>query len=355
MSEKIAKYKIMKIVLNITIVSIIILNILWPSKILADDNLGEWNVKHVTGKFLYSNPPKPDVVFNFKSRVINGTLENLTITQIGPYIAKVQSSSSGIFELELPRNYPFSNMISGPNSAAFINVNGRLIDLQQYSFVATDCFYAYSIPFSGTSIISLSIPAYPESMPFQASKVPYHCMKETIYNPSTMPLSSPLKQIQSGISPEDVICGDDMALVLENNGNSSACVFPESAAKLVLLGWARNPLSDFLTSNNLSSNMTDNQKDKAFYDIMNLPRLKEWSSTGWTFVQVAGLYQNPERNIHRTYAELYLSPKLGNPKVYCEYGWYAWLTVNTQTLQVENGTYPEPDSCTKQFQMIRTP
>lgn len=355
MNQKIFHYNLVKIIFSLVIVSIVILNLQYPAKIFADDGLQEWNVKHVTGKFFYSTPPKPDEIFNFQYRVINGTLGNLTIIQQGQYTAQVNSVDKGMLELMMPRNYPFSNIIVTATSHASVHVNGSELDGQQYSYVASDCFLEYSIPFSGNSIITLDFAQYPEAIPYQASKVPFHCITQTLYNSTLTTFISPLKQIQSGVLPGDVVCDDNFTLVMTNEGHSSACVRPDSAPKLVLSGWAKNPLSEILTLNNVQSNMTDDQKNKAFYDMMNYPKLKDWSSTGWTLTQIRGSEEVPAKNIHRTFADLYLPPNMGNSKTYCKYGWYAWLTVNTHTLQVENGTYPHPDSCTKQFQVIGVP
>jgi len=47
----------------------------------------------------------------------------------------------------------------------------------------------------------------------------------------------PHKQIEDGISPEDVLCSDDHILMLKWADVKSACVFPETSNKLVQRGW----------------------------------------------------------------------------------------------------------------------
>ncbi|MGI0027211.1 MAG: hypothetical protein ACREAD_05150, partial [Nitrosopumilaceae archaeon] len=74
MYEKIS-HSLMKMVFGMVIALILILNLMYPAKVLADNNMTEWNVQHVIGKFLNSNPAKPDQIFNFQYRVLNGTLE----------------------------------------------------------------------------------------------------------------------------------------------------------------------------------------------------------------------------------------------------------------------------------------
>lgn len=50
-------------------------------------------------------------------------------------------------------------------------------------------------------------------------------------------LLSPLKQMKSGIAPEDVVCKDGYLLIMKPNGDSSACVFPKTAQVLFQRGW----------------------------------------------------------------------------------------------------------------------
>ena len=50
---------------------------------------------------------------------------------------------------------------------------------------------------------------------------------------------TPLKQIASGVSTQDVTCKDGMTLVFKNAEDSSACVKPATVTKLVERDWAR--------------------------------------------------------------------------------------------------------------------
>jgi hypothetical protein len=196
----------------------------------------EWNVRKVIGKFLYSDPPKPDKVFNFQYRVVNGIIENLTLDQQGLYTAKVNSADQGMLQLRIPRNYPLSNINTTANLAS-IDVNGVGIDTQKYSFGATDCFFEYSIPFSGNAVISVGFRIYPESIPFDGNKVPYHCITDTLlYNPVMTP-SSPLKQFKSGIAVNDIQCKQGFELVIKSHNNFPACVKLSSLARLLEQGW----------------------------------------------------------------------------------------------------------------------
>lgn len=48
---------------------------------------------------------------------------------------------------------------------------------------------------------------------------------------------SPLKQIQQGVLPEDVLCKEGFELLLKSNSGMPACVTPKTAEKLISRGW----------------------------------------------------------------------------------------------------------------------
>jgi hypothetical protein len=49
-------------------------------------------------------------------------------------------------------------------------------------------------------------------------------------------MMAPLKQVESGVAPEDVDCGD-MVLIIKSSTGSPACVKSSTADRLVQLGW----------------------------------------------------------------------------------------------------------------------
>ncbi len=230
---------------------------------LADEP--QWHGQHVIGQFLNSNPPKPDQVFNFQYRVLNGTLVELTKNQYGQFEATVQSTDQGMLELKIPRNYPYTNMgypfynntanVAGTD--AVIDVNGVIIDSKKYSFAATDCFFEYSIPFSGQPIITLGFIVYPEHIAFQGDSVPDHCIGETTF------IDSPLKQFKSGIAAKDVACKTEFVLVIKSEDDSPACLKPDTATKLITRGWSKV----ILTTENTNLNTISENGCGQFYTI----------------------------------------------------------------------------------------
>jgi len=49
---------------------------------------------------------------------------------------------------------------------------------------------------------------------------------------------SPLKQMDSGVNAEDVICKDGLELIIKASNGSAACVKPSTAQVLIQRGWA---------------------------------------------------------------------------------------------------------------------
>ena len=164
--------------LIVLLITTLLVTIYFNNKINAftDNGTDNWIVQNITGKFLYSNPLKSDQTFAFQYRVSNGVLGNFTVNPLGYYTAKVSSVLPTTFELKIPKNYPYSN-IGRPIISVL--VNGNNLDQQQYSFTSTDCFFEFSIPFSGESNIALSFASHPAEEPFHGDTVPKYCIDET--------------------------------------------------------------------------------------------------------------------------------------------------------------------------------
>jgi hypothetical protein len=52
---------------------------------------------------------------------------------------------------------------------------------------------------------------------------------------------APLKQVEAGVEAEDVTCASEMELIIKNSNGSPACVKPETAERLIKLGWGTRP------------------------------------------------------------------------------------------------------------------
>ena len=56
--------------------------------------------------------------------------------------------------------------------------------------------------------------------------------------PSDGEILAPLKQMQSGMSAESVVCKDGLELIFKASDGSAACVMPSTVSKLLERGWA---------------------------------------------------------------------------------------------------------------------
>jgi hypothetical protein len=71
-------------------------------------------------------------------------------------------------------------------------------------------------------------------------------------------IPSPLKQIQSGVMPQDVKCNEGFVLIMKTSDSSSACVKLQTAQKLVERGWGVLPSQTIPQSGNLENYKTEN-------------------------------------------------------------------------------------------------
>jgi hypothetical protein len=129
------------------------------SSSIDDVEGGGWKTAYTVGKFLYSDPPKPDQIFKIQYRVINGTTESFGAPASGIAVkidvGDGDGSNDGLLEIKYPRNYPYANEdYNGDlgNGGALV-----IVDSQEKTFSknTTDCFFVFSIPFAGSSEIEL--------------------------------------------------------------------------------------------------------------------------------------------------------------------------------------------------------
>ncbi len=199
--------------------------------------------------------------FNIQYRIFNGT----GIFQVHGYTftANTYSKTNGMFEIQIPRDFPYYNGKNGPTSAETYVVieNGGHLTPNEYAKTTSDCFFTYSVPFHMNSTIAiLSTDTLSLMTPIYGDKVPDSCMSEivtsientsTVQNESTalshfaigtplvLNLTSPLKQFKIGITANNVVCKKDFQLIIKLEDGSSACVKPDTAQILIERGWAK--------------------------------------------------------------------------------------------------------------------
>ncbi len=200
---------------------------------IGSTRTAEWKTIPTVGKYHYNEPHKPAQIFNVQYRVVGGTLDSITAND-GSYSIKASTvKENGLFEFKIPLNFPytnFHNVTDGQVYVVMINQEdvGNIFGPSRLD----ECYFGFSIPFSGNVSINLAPAVIPEHFAYHGEKVPSHCIKETIFS------IPPLTQFRSGITAEDVTCKEGYGLVRKSNNGNPACVKPETAAKLFERGWA---------------------------------------------------------------------------------------------------------------------
>src|SRR5690606_12751814 len=127
------------------------------------------------------------------------------------------AATGGILEIKYPRNYPYTNSIPGEFSEflpPILLVDGKEVYSEATPAGITDCFFVFSIPFSGSAefeSVELAWAYLATNLPFHGDEVPEHCIPETVVqnvvvkNDGTI---SPYHQYKAGVKAQDVMCED---------------------------------------------------------------------------------------------------------------------------------------------------
>ncbi|MDC8453551.1 MAG: hypothetical protein KGH87_01985 [Thaumarchaeota archaeon] len=139
---------------------------------------------------------------------------------------------------------------------------------------------------------------------------------------------SPLKQFKSGVVTQNIACKEGFVLAIKKQGHQPACVDPDTVPKLVLRGWSENPLDNLLLK---YGNQT--QANLVFYDILNEPKIRDWSMKGWRFSDYS-YASNGETGQSSATIHLYLPSNIGKHE--CENGSYGFVVINLKPVEIEH-------------------
>lgn len=140
----------------------------------------EWKSYNVTG------PPNSKIVqpihpFKFQYKIANGTIDSFQV-QNYEFIIKTHSKNNGIFEIKVPRNFPYYNGKDGPsNQETYLIVKNMVpIPPSYYYKTVSDCYFTYSVPINTNSTITIMSTDIQMLMtPIYGDKVPSYCEYET--------------------------------------------------------------------------------------------------------------------------------------------------------------------------------
>ena len=185
------------------------------------------------------NTSQYNQIFKFQFGVINGIIDKLTYDSIAKdTIIEAHSIHNGTLYIKFPRSYPFAQGYSNASAhyEPFVSflLNGTN---DRYPMSKSDCFFVYSVPFSGNSRVDMII-TYPSisDLPniYHGDTVSPLCNYQTIV--SYMP---PLEQINAGVDPKDVQCITEFVVLLHPGNKMPVCVKPNTSKILVERGWAK--------------------------------------------------------------------------------------------------------------------
>lgn len=213
--------------------SFLLFSIITLTSVHTSSNEEEWKAAYTVGKFLYSDPPKPDQIFKVQYRVINGTIEEFNARGMA-IRSQANSSNDGILEIKFPRNYPYTDEkhlrdVNGDNVIIIVNN----IDVKP-EYAITDCFFIFSIPFTDSSEIELVWALIGGNDPHRGDDVPDSCIPETVVedvpvrNDGTI---APLHQFRADVNEEDIVCNEGLELLIRSDGKPY-CVTPSTAKEL---------------------------------------------------------------------------------------------------------------------------
>jgi hypothetical protein len=210
------------------------------------DDEGGWQVAYTVGQFLYSDPPRPDQIFKAYYRVINGTVEKLSVSN-----TIVSSDGNGTLEIMWPRNYPYTNAEGNAaphpdeNPVAFFNTKTYPGIAPVAHEATTDCFFVFSIPFSGSQSIGLAWSYLLTNLPYHGDEIPESCTPQTLVE--NVPTRkdgtiTPLQQFKAGVAAEDTVCppreqGEEPLMLLISPKGKPYCVKISNEGFMKRHGW----------------------------------------------------------------------------------------------------------------------
>jgi hypothetical protein len=228
-----------KSMIALLLVSFLLSTIIISTSAYGSSDEKEWKTAYTVGKFLNSEPAEPDQIFKIQYRVINGTIEkfnvlNMPYKGIGNIITKVNSGGNGILEIKFPRNYPYTNEkhlrdVNGDNAIVLINRQDTIFKQD-----ITDCFFVFSIPFTGSITIELVWALILIETPHHGDGVPDSCIPQTVVkdvpvrNDNTI---AALHQFKAGVAAEDILCKEGFKILIRSDGKPF-CVTASTAKEL---------------------------------------------------------------------------------------------------------------------------
>ncbi|WP_415281632.1 hypothetical protein [Candidatus Nitrososphaera sp. FF02] len=209
--------------------------LLLPAAIPASASSDGWQTAYSVGEFYYNEPPRPDQIFKIYYLAAGGTVESFDAR--GGVSSTV--SGEGTLEVKWPRNYPYTNEPTADFAQPIFFINGTGTFLS-FPPDMSECFFEFSIPFSGSSEIGFAWTYLATNFPSYGDEIPEDCMPETTVD---VPVRkdgsiSPLQQFKAGVPAKSIVCkdafdADQMYRLVVHPSGKPYCVTRESATELI--------------------------------------------------------------------------------------------------------------------------
>lgn len=217
-------------------------------------HIKNWHQIQIPGEFTNSDPPIPTEMFKIPYTITNGEIKNIT-GSLGEIKVELSSKDEGKFALKIPRNYPHTDddMPYPEQTLEIFTFKEPPLEEVNAHVTKSDCFYDVWIPFSGNSTIDFAFRiSYLQGKGFHGDNdVPKYCFAQTVVDESRDKLSmlSAHKQLESGISPYEIFCKNDMKLVVKHD-EKPACVKENTVRILWERGWVARSTSIYTKYSN---------------------------------------------------------------------------------------------------------
>lgn len=225
-------------------------HILYDLKLTNSNQQIQWKTLTAVGHYQNTNnPSKSDKLFKVKYQAINGTVDSIE-QEYNNFVIDASSNNSGLFEIKIPRNFPYNNDPSGNSVPQYFHLSVNRIEIQNYTETTSDCYFEYSIPFSGESKIEIDSVYLLISAPFHGDHVIDKCLPQTTF------LDPPLKQLKGGTLATNVLCNEGFRLVVKQEKHP-ACVNPVHVTRLIHNGWTEYYPPWYLDTSNPNNDLAN--------------------------------------------------------------------------------------------------
>ena len=219
--------------------------------------------------------------FNITATLVNNSTDTISVHNdcISPF--SVAFDSRATVDVEKPCIYFAISKLLKPGESITVSGPGSNI-----AYRATDAGIANTtITFSYTDENQTNSNTLPTANPTISKSILFTILPQSVQTTSTIP--DPLQQFQSGVKTNNIICRDDLQLLIENHESFPICVTLNTAFHLSLLDWSypsnceynQNPFIAGVTGIIIiEKNASDSTSDKS-YSPRNSTVVIGWNNT----------------------------------------------------------------------------